>query len=135
MFGAATAVFPNSNAFLLTTFLVVYCITLTTLSFFVSTLFSKAKSSLTFASIVWYLSYIPYFITRTKYDEFSGALKLLFCIFPNTAMAYGMKLILRYERTGDGFSWSTVRLFILTASIVALPMIILSSDVATSNCL
>lgn len=108
MFGAATAVFSNSNTFLIFTFFVVYCITLTTLSFLVSTLFTKAKSSLTAASIVWYLSYIPYFMTQSDYDEFSGNLKLLFCFFPNTAMAYGVKLILRYEQSGDGFNWSTM---------------------------
>lgn len=108
MFGAATAVFPNSNAFLLTVFLIVYCITLTTFSFLLSTFFSKAKASVTASSILWYLTFLPFYMTHSKYDEIAGSLKILLCIFPNTAMAYGMKLIVRNEELGDGFNFSTM---------------------------
>ncbi|XP_037034194.1 ATP-binding cassette sub-family A member 3-like isoform X1 [Bradysia coprophila] len=108
MFGSASAVFSNSNAFLLTTFFLVYCVNLTTLSFFVSTFFSKAKAAVTASSIIWYLSYLPYLMTHDKYDVMPGPLKVFLCIFPNTAMAYGMKLIIRNEQLGDGFIWSTM---------------------------
>lgn len=107
-FGASTAVFANSNAFLLTVFFVIYCINLTTLSFLVSTFFSKAKAAVTAASIVWYMSYLPFMITHSRYDEMAGGLKILLCIFPNTAMAYAMKLIIRNEEMGTGFTWSTM---------------------------
>lgn len=108
LFGAVTAVLQHSNAFLVTIFFFVYCINLTTLSFLVSSFFSKAKTAVTAASIVWYLLYVPYFMTNTKYDEIAGWLKILLCFFPNTAMAYGLKLILRSEEMGNGFNWSTM---------------------------
>ncbi|KAJ6646771.1 Phospholipid-transporting ATPase ABCA3 [Pseudolycoriella hygida] len=108
MFKADTAVMTNSNAFLLLMYFVVFSINLTTLSFLVSTFFSTAKSAVTASSIVWYLSYVPYFITNANYDKVAGYVKVLLCFCPNTAMAYGIKLIIRNEELGDGLSWSTL---------------------------
>ncbi|KAG4068832.1 hypothetical protein HA402_004980 [Bradysia odoriphaga] len=108
VFGSTFAVFPNSNAFLLTTFFLVYGVNLTTFSFFVSTFFSKAKAAVTASWIIWLLSYLPYFMTHLKDDAMLGPLEVWLCIFPNTAMAFGMKLIIRNEQLGDGFIWSTM---------------------------
>lgn len=47
-------------------------------------------------------------MTHDKYDQIAGYLKILLCLFPNTAMAYGIKLIVRNEEMGDGFNWSTM---------------------------
>lgn len=52
-FHSQTAVFPNSNSFLLGLFFVTYCICLTSFSFLLSVFFSKAKSAVTAATIAW----------------------------------------------------------------------------------
>lgn len=42
-----------------------------------------------------------------EYDQLSGYLKILLSFFPNTAMGYGLKLIVRLEEMGVGLTWST----------------------------
>lgn len=106
LFGAA--IFPNSNAFLLFTFFFVYCVNLTTQSFLVSTFISKAKSSAAVAMTVWHVSHFPFMLTFIIYDEIAGSLKIFLCVFSNTAMAYGILLIIRREGMGDGLNWSAM---------------------------
>lgn len=62
---------------------------------------------MTGSTIIWYVTSAPFMLTFARYDNVSGWLKVLFCLFPNTAMAYGFKVIARLEEIGLGLNWHT----------------------------
>lgn len=62
---------------------------------------------MTGSTIIWYATSAPFILTFSKYDNLSGWLKTLYCFCPNTAMAYGFKVISRLEAIGVGLNWHT----------------------------
>lgn len=51
---------------------------------------------------------MPYPITAEGYDRLGLCTKTLLCLFSNTSMAYGFKLMMRYEGTGFGLQWDNL---------------------------
>lgn len=106
-FGAQAAIFANSSFLCLFVFFTGYCICLITFGFVICAFFTRSKSAMTGSTIIWYLTSAPFLLTFDKYDNVSGWLKVVFCMFPNTAMAYGFKVIARLEEIGPGLNWHT----------------------------
>lgn len=96
------SVFRHSNAFAIYLYLFVYSISMTTFSFLLSVIFSKANVASAAAGVVWFVLYVPYLCTM----QFATLWKFVGCIFTNTAMAYGFEIIQRLEGIGDGLQWS-----------------------------
>lgn len=57
------------------------------------------------ASLLWFISFAPYGITAQTYDTLSDSSKWGICLVSNSAMALGMKIIMRHESTGYGLQW------------------------------
>lgn len=91
-----------------------YSFSLITLCFLVSSCCSKAKTAATVSSIIWYLTFAPFFWTQQNYDHLGGTIKVLLSLLPNTGFGYGLKLIVRLEEIDTGLQWST---FLTTSSV------------------
>lgn len=91
-----------------------YSFSLITLCFLVSSCCSKAKTAATVSTIIWYLTFAPFFWTHQIYDSLHGSIKVLLAFIPNTGFAYGLKLIVRLEEIGHGLQWSA---FFKTSSV------------------
>uniref|UniRef100_A0A336L4T4 CSON004232 protein n=1 Tax=Culicoides sonorensis TaxID=179676 RepID=A0A336L4T4_CULSO len=102
------AVFTKSNFTTIWCFLFLYSVTLIMFCFMLSSFFSKSSTGTMAAALLWFLTYMPYPITAEGYDRMSLWIKIVFCLFSNTSMAYGFKLIMRYEGTGFGLQWHNI---------------------------
>lgn len=87
-------------------FFLIYSIATTTYCFAMSVFFSKANIAALFAAILWFVSYQPYSIMWDEYENLSLIEKLIACLFSNSAMSFGIQLILRFEEKGEGLKWS-----------------------------
>ncbi|KAB0796416.1 hypothetical protein PPYR_10477 [Photinus pyralis] len=103
--GTEHTVFTHSNPIILFIFLVLFSCSLITFNFAVSTLFSKASTASTFAGIAWFLLYVPSMAIQFKYDHVSLTEKLLATLCSNSALALGMKLIVKMESIDEGLQW------------------------------
>ncbi|CAG9840389.1 unnamed protein product [Diabrotica balteata] len=101
-------VFTYADPFVLFVFLLLYCCSMITFCFALSVFFSKANTAATMAGLAWFISYAPYLFMQNNYSELALSTKLLSSLLPNTAMAFGFQVVLMYEGTGDGVSWSTL---------------------------
>ncbi|GJQ67966.1 hypothetical protein Trydic_g16721 [Trypoxylus dichotomus] len=101
-------VFTLADPFVLFLFLVFYICATITFCFAVSVFFSKANTAATIAGLAWFLSYFPYIFLQEQYNSLTLTQKLLSCLGHNSAMAYGFQLILMYEGTGEGLTWSNI---------------------------
>ncbi|XP_031346756.1 ATP-binding cassette sub-family A member 3-like isoform X2 [Photinus pyralis] len=106
--GTEFTIFTFSNPIILFIFLVLFACSLITFSFAVSAMFSKANTAATFAGIAWFMLYAPYMAFQYKYDELSLAEKLLASLCSNSALALGMKLIVKMESAEIGLQWYTI---------------------------
>ncbi|CAH1794818.1 unnamed protein product [Owenia fusiformis] len=89
-------------------FLIIYSMTTIMFSFAISVFFSKANSAAAAGGILFFISYIPYFFLQPRYDTLPLYVKLIFCLIPNVAMAFGGQVIGMFEGTGSGVQWSNL---------------------------
>lgn len=81
--------------------------------FAISAFFTKSKSAIVAAVLLWYLTAAPFFMLNIEtlynisYDELSDTVKLLFCFLPNTALSSGIFIITRWERMNVGLKRTT----------------------------
>lgn len=84
----------------------VYGVSVTTFSFVVSAMFSKASWAYNTANIFWVATIAPYFIW--EYESLTFSKQLLMCLSPNVAMLYAGQQITRLEILADGLQWSNL---------------------------
>ncbi|KAF8771560.1 ATP-binding cassette sub-family A member 3 like protein [Argiope bruennichi] len=80
--------------------LIVYTASIICFCFFLSTLFSKANSATSFAGIIFFLTFTPYFFIMPRYNTMSRAAKMLCCLVPNLAIAMGSIILAFSEASG-----------------------------------
>eukprot|EP00039_Didymoeca_costata_P006116 m.87594 g.87594 ORF g.87594 m.87594 type:complete len:1794 (+) comp13118_c0_seq1:164-5545(+) len=89
-------------------FLLLFAASSIAFCFLVSSLFHTASGAAAGAGIFWFLSYLPFFLVFNQYAESSGGKKTGLCVFSNTALALGAKIISIREGTGEGVNWGNV---------------------------
>jgi ATP-binding cassette, subfamily A (ABC1), member 3 len=99
------SVFTYSSATALWFFLLIYSMTTICFCFMLSVFFSKANTASAIAGLVWFLTYSPYSVIQQRYDSISATVKIILCLFSNTAMALGFNVVIRYEGTQEGLQW------------------------------
>lgn len=67
--------------------------------------FANSKSAVTAAMALWFVTSVPYIMFDE--DNFSATIKAMMCIFPNTALSYGLQMIDDWELMEEGLNWST----------------------------
>lgn len=113
-------VFTHADPTLILFFFVFYICSSITFAFAVSVFFSKGKFSsienwsddaccfflantaTTITGLVYFVSYAPFMFMQENYDTLSLSQKLLACLGSNSAMGFGLQVILMYEGTGEG---------------------------------
>lgn len=60
------------------------------------------------SGFLWFISYTPYAIVAQNYDNLDLTTKYAISIFPNSAMSFGFKLMMRQEANGYGAQWDNV---------------------------
>lgn len=61
-----------------------------------------ANTAAAISGLAWFLSYAPYLFMQQEYESMSLGQKIGASLAGNTAMAYGMQLMLMHEGTGAG---------------------------------
>ncbi|XP_068154368.1 LOW QUALITY PROTEIN: phospholipid-transporting ATPase ABCA3 [Drosophila tropicalis] len=102
------AVLTHSSFTALVLFLLVYVITSICFCFMMATFFSKASTAAAVTGLIWFIAYIPFSFTINTYDDLTLGTKLGWSLVSNTAMGFGVKLILGFEGTGEGLKWSNL---------------------------
>lgn len=102
------AVLTNSNFSTIWFFLFLYSITVIMFCFMISSFFSKSSSASMAAALIWFLTYMPFPMTADSFDKLTDFTKIILCFFSNTSMAYGFKLIMRFEGAGFGLQWHNI---------------------------
>ncbi|XP_037937451.1 ATP-binding cassette sub-family A member 3 isoform X2 [Teleopsis dalmanni] len=102
------AVLTYSSWSALFVFLLVYVIASICFCFMMATFFSKASTAAAVTGLVWFIAYLPFSFTYNTYQDLSLADKLGWSLVSNTAMAFGFKVILALEGTGEGLQWSNL---------------------------
>lgn len=99
--GTKVSTFNASNPFLIFILLLLYCCSIITFSFLISTLFSKANTASIAGSIIFILVLLPFLIVGNKLPM---QIVTSFCF--NTALCFGFQLIGRYESIGVGVQFN-----------------------------
>lgn len=84
-------------------FLFLYCLTTMAFCFMMSVFFSKANIAAGIAGFVWFGLFLVYQFVQLDQIGLGGGLAL--CLLSNTAMAFGVALMLRFEAAGQGSQW------------------------------
>lgn len=101
------AILNNSDWSIIWIFLICYSISSITYAFMFSVFFSKASTAATIGGVCWFLLYFPYAIVAQQYATLSLPVKLIICLFSNSAMSMGFKLFISYEGSGYGAQWNS----------------------------
>ncbi|EDW27108.1 GL16575 [Drosophila persimilis] len=102
------AVLTHANFTALVFFLIVYIVASICFCFMMATFFSRASTAAAVTGLIWFIAYIPFSFTINTYDDLSLGTKLGWSLISNTAMGFGIKLILGFEGTGEGLQWSNL---------------------------
>ncbi|GFT89233.1 ATP-binding cassette sub-family A member 3 [Nephila pilipes] len=102
------SVINASNPSVILVWLVIYTASIICFCFFISTLFSKANSATSFAGIIFFLTFTPYFFIMPRYNDMARATKLLCCLVPNIGIAMGSIILTFSEASGTGLQWDNI---------------------------
>lgn len=100
------AVFTYSNPAALFVFLLVYVVSLITFCFMISVLFLDANRASTVTALIYVMFEAPYIMSKSEYENMHFISKMFVCLFHNTGMSYGLRLIIGHESYSAGLQWS-----------------------------
>lgn len=106
--GFTAAVLTNTSWSLLLVFLSIYSAATVTFCFMVSSFFSKANVASAVAGLGWFVVYFPYDFTLNNFFGLPLSTKLGLSIFLNTALAFGFRIMLKWESVNAGSNWSNL---------------------------
>lgn len=104
----STAIFSHSNFFLIWLFFFMYCIGVVTLCFMISTFFTKASIAGNVGVLLFFSTYVPFYVYGTNFEELNHVVKWLFCLPINTALGQGIALALNMELNREGITFSNM---------------------------
>lgn len=98
------AVFWQSSGGPVWTFFMFYVISVTTFCMMMSTIFSTTAVSNTMTALIWFLFYLPFTICDVS-ARVPSKTRAILCLFHNTAMGFGVRVILGHEANTHGLQW------------------------------
>ena len=106
--GGKIFIWTNNLLFML--FLLLYMLSTIAFATLVATFFSKTNVATVMAGVIFYMTYVPYFFMQQNetYDQIPYQVKILLCLFSNTALALGSRLFSEFEARGDKASFSNL---------------------------
>uniref|UniRef100_W4VRK6 Putative lipid exporter abca1 n=1 Tax=Corethrella appendiculata TaxID=1370023 RepID=W4VRK6_9DIPT len=106
--GNGMAVFQFSDWSCVWVFLFVYCISIVTFSFMISSFFSKANIASMVSGVVFFIAQLPFNFIVQNYSQTSFFMKMLSSFCLNSGMGLGLLLTMRHEATTTGLQWSNL---------------------------
>ncbi|KAH8273382.1 hypothetical protein KR018_002047 [Drosophila ironensis] len=97
------AVLTESSFSAVLFFVLVYAISSICFCFMLATFFSRASTAAAVTGLIWFIIYLPYTFSITSEPSYSA--KLGWSLLCNTAMSFGVGLILDFEGNGEGLQW------------------------------
>ncbi|EDM17624.1 similar to ATP-binding cassette transporter sub-family A member 14 (predicted) [Rattus norvegicus] len=98
-------VFQHSDPLFIAFYFLCFAISSMLLGFMISTFFNRASLATSIAGFLHFLTFFPYLIVFSLYDQTSLSGKLALCLITNTALAFGTDLICKLEMKGHGAQW------------------------------
>ncbi|XP_032295539.1 phospholipid-transporting ATPase ABCA3 isoform X3 [Drosophila virilis] len=102
------AVFTHADISVLIVFFLAYITATICFCFMMASFFSKSSTAAAVTGLIWFITYVPYMFTSETYDLLTLSEKLGLCVILNTAMAFGVAIIMRFEGTGEGLQWNNL---------------------------
>ncbi|XP_048517910.1 ATP-binding cassette sub-family A member 2 isoform X1 [Dendroctonus ponderosae] len=106
LFGADYPVIEYTHSTILFAFLLLYCITITVNSLFISTLFYRPTSATLVGLLFWIMSYFVPKYLMAENSDLPFAHSMLLMLLPNMALHFGYSAISNYEIREIGVQWS-----------------------------
>ncbi|KAH8286341.1 hypothetical protein KR054_007221, partial [Drosophila jambulina] len=108
-FYKSVSILTNSEWIPIMLFMHTYVIASICFCFMLAVFFSKASTASAVTIILWFITYIPYSFAFYNYDRLSLFRKLIIAfIFSNSALGFGFHIIMDFEGTGLGTTWSSM---------------------------
>ncbi|XP_052843910.1 LOW QUALITY PROTEIN: phospholipid-transporting ATPase ABCA3 [Drosophila gunungcola] len=102
----SVSVLSHANVLPVLVFLHTYVIASICFCFLLAVMFSKASTASAVACILWFITFIPYSFAYYYYDRLNLFHKLLISmVFTNSALGFGLHVIIMWEGTGEGVTW------------------------------
>lgn len=101
-----TAIFSRSNFFLIWIFFVFFCSSVITFCFLICVLFQKAPSNDGIGVILFFATYIPYYVYGTRFAELAYAVKWLVCLPLNSSLGIAISMALNAEVNLHGITFA-----------------------------
>nr|XP_042138721.1 phospholipid-transporting ATPase ABCA3-like isoform X4 [Peromyscus maniculatus bairdii] len=101
-------IFQYNDPILVFVFLSLYASSSIFFSFMVSTLFNRVNFAMSLGSSFFLLTYFPYVIMYSKYEQMTFKQKLIWCFDYNVGMAFGFKFLIDAETKKTGVKWSNI---------------------------
>lgn len=102
------AIFSLSNFFLIWIFFLLYCSSVISFCFVICVLFQKAPSIDGIGSILFFTTYIPYYVYGGDFEGLAYAVKWLMCLPVNTSLGIGIKMALNMNANLRGITFSNL---------------------------
>ncbi|XP_020809671.1 ATP-binding cassette sub-family A member 3-like isoform X2 [Drosophila serrata] len=108
-FYTSVSILTNSQWIVILVFLHTYVIASICFCFMLAVFFSKASTASAVTCILWFITYIPYTFAFYYYEHLSLFGKLMIAlVFSNSALGIGFNIIMDFEGTGMGATWSSM---------------------------
>ncbi|XP_059123759.1 phospholipid-transporting ATPase ABCA3-like [Peromyscus eremicus] len=101
-------IFQYNDPILVLVFLSLYASSSIFFSFMVSTLFNRVNFAMSLGSSFFLLTYFPYAIMYSKYEQMTFKQKLSWSFDYNVGMAFGFKFLIDAETKKTGVKWSNI---------------------------
>jgi ATP-binding cassette subfamily A (ABC1) protein 3 len=101
-------IFKHSNFLIIQIFMLVYVVQSVLLAFLVSILFNRPIVGIVVGVIIWNFSYLPGIVLSPIVAGTNDFGRLWSCLLSNSALSFGMQVILIQENQGQGSSFSNL---------------------------
>ncbi|XP_061022272.1 ATP-binding cassette sub-family A member 13 [Dama dama] len=103
-----SGVFTYSSAWIVFLFLLDFGVSVVTLSYLLSALFSRASVAALCSSLLYTASFLPYIVLLVLHDQLGVLLQTLLCLLSTTAFGQGVFFITFLEGQEEGIQWDNM---------------------------
>ncbi|XP_043729287.1 ATP-binding cassette sub-family A member 13 isoform X2 [Cervus elaphus] len=103
-----SGVFTYSSAWIVFLFLLDFGVSVVTLSYLLSALFSRASVAALCSSLLYTASFLPYIVLLVLHDQLGVLLQTLLCLLSTTAFGQGVFFITFLEGQETGIQWDNM---------------------------
>ncbi|XP_070224967.1 ATP-binding cassette sub-family A member 13 [Bos mutus] len=103
-----SGIFTYSSAWIVFLFLLDFGVSVVTLSYLLSALFSRASMAALCSSLLYTASFLPYIVLLVLHDQMGATMQTLLCLLSTTAFGQGVFFITFLEGQEAGIQWDNM---------------------------